>query len=271
MNFRRNNGGIIRPKRIFFETFWANSSGWFEGSETFFTTKKSLFHLYLSSFSLSSSLFFFILSLLLSCFFSLLVFSFLFSSLLFHLLLSFLVSPLPSSRFFSFLVSSSLFLSCLVSLSLSLSVSVCLCLSLSLFRSLSVSVSVWCCVLWCCVVCVVVVVVLLLVVVCVCVCCGTLKKTWKKRKTTDATERGDRRANETRIQDHAQSPGEASFMASQSVSDLSTSLPWHHVCFSSVSDVHLVSSAKRPMTVERECDHNIVVRAIIFDARRRCV
>ena len=32
----QKNGGIIRPKGIFFETFWANSSGGFEGLETFF-------------------------------------------------------------------------------------------------------------------------------------------------------------------------------------------------------------------------------------------
>ena len=111
----KKNGGIIRLKRIFFETFWANSSGGFEGSETFFGKN----HLYLSSFPLSSSLFFFILFLLLSCSFSSLVFS----SLLFF--------------------RSSLVLSLFLCLSLSLSVSVCLCLCLC------VSVSVWCCVLCC--------------------------------------------------------------------------------------------------------------------------
>ena len=36
LHFRRKNGGIIRPKGIFFETFWANSSGGFKGLETFF-------------------------------------------------------------------------------------------------------------------------------------------------------------------------------------------------------------------------------------------
>ena len=47
LNFRRKNGGIIRPTGIFFETFWANSSDGFEGLETFFGKKKtslSLFH-----------------------------------------------------------------------------------------------------------------------------------------------------------------------------------------------------------------------------------
>ena len=130
-----------------FETFWANSSGGFEGLETFFLKKSS----FPSSLSLSSSCLF-------SCLASSLLFHLLISSLFFHLLLSFLVSPLSS-------------------------VSLCLCLSLSL--SLSVSVSVWCCVLWCCVVCVVVVVVSLLVMVCVCVCvcvcCGTLKKRERNR------------------------------------------------------------------------------------------
>ena len=32
----KKNGGRIRPKGIFFETCWANSSGGFEGLETFF-------------------------------------------------------------------------------------------------------------------------------------------------------------------------------------------------------------------------------------------
>ena len=147
----QKNGGIIRLKGIFFETFWTNSSGGFEGSETFFGKN----HLYLSSFPLSSSLFFFVLSLLLSCSFSILVFSLLFFR-------SFL---LLSRLLFSSLVFSFLFLSCLsfsVSLclslcfSLSLSVSVCLCLCVSLSLS---PCGVVCCVLCC-------------VVLCVCVVCG---------------------------------------------------------------------------------------------------
>ena len=152
---------------IFFETFWANSSGGLEGLETFFWICSPLHHL--SSFS---SLLFFISPLLFTCLASSLFLSSLFSSLdhllsclepflsssrvsslLFHLLLSFLVSPLSSSRFslfiFSFLlfyclVFSFLFLSCLLfsflvlsSLFFSLSVSLCL----SLFLSVSVSVS----------------------------------------------------------------------------------------------------------------------------------
>ena len=160
LHFCRKMDEQIVRRGFFFETFWANSSGGFEGSETLFGKKNHLslfispfilsllfhpvssflFHL-LSSFSsclffsLSSSLFFFVLSLLLSCSFSLLFFR---SSLVLSRLL------------FSSLVFSFLFLSCLsfclpVSLcfSLSLSVSVCLCLCVSL------SVSVWCCVLWC--------------------------------------------------------------------------------------------------------------------------
>ena len=38
----QKNGGIIRPKEFFFETFWANSSGGFEGLETFFFFEKEL-------------------------------------------------------------------------------------------------------------------------------------------------------------------------------------------------------------------------------------
>ena len=125
-----------------------------------------------SSLSSSSCLFsflcfisLFILSLLLSCFFSLLVRV---SSLLFHLhlvfsrLSSFIFSFLLfSCLVFSFLVLSlSLFLCLSPSLS-SFSVSVCLCLCvslcfcLSLSLCLSVSVSVWCCVVCCVVLCVV--------------------------------------------------------------------------------------------------------------------
>ena len=155
-------------EEFFFETFWANSSGGFEGPETFFEKKKftsiSLhfpFHLF------SSLLFHPVLSLLLSCSFSLLFRPV--SSLVLLILSSCLLSSLLS--IFSCLVSSSLFFSCLLfsflvlslflCLSLSLSVSLCL----SLFLSVSVSVSlclclrvvlcvVLCCVL-CCVVCVV--------------------------------------------------------------------------------------------------------------------
>ena len=46
LHFCRKKGGIIRLKEIFFETFWANSSG---GFETFFLEKFTSFHL---SFSL---------------------------------------------------------------------------------------------------------------------------------------------------------------------------------------------------------------------------
>ena len=65
----------ICPKGIFFETFWASSSGGFERPQTFFGKNHLFFHLYLSSvslsFSLLSSVFFFILSLLFSFIFSL--------------------------------------------------------------------------------------------------------------------------------------------------------------------------------------------------------
>ena len=109
-----------------------------------------------SSFSLSSSLLFFIVSLL---------FSFIFSFLLFSCL-------------FSFLVSSSLFLSCLVFSFLVLSLFLCLSLSLSLCLCLRV-VLLWCVSLWswCCCwsLCV-----CLCVCVRVCVYCGTLKKREKK-------------------------------------------------------------------------------------------
>ena len=83
LNFRRKRG-IIRPRGIFFETCWAESSGVFGGSQTF-SRKKShlfssrflfhfLFHL-LSSFSSS------LLSLLIHLVFSL-IFSFILSLLL---------------------------------------------------------------------------------------------------------------------------------------------------------------------------------------------
>ena len=123
---------------FFFETFWANSSGVFEGAHTVFGQISFLSSLSLS-FSLSSSLFFFILSLLLSCFFSPL------SSFIFFCLL---VTPLPSSL---------LSLSCLLSLSLSVSP-----------RDVVCGV-VWCVSLWswCC-----------WWSWCVFVCCGT-RKTWK--------------------------------------------------------------------------------------------
>ena len=131
----KKNGGIIRPKGIFSKHFWLIHLA---GLRVLKHKKNLFFHLYLFSFSLSSSLFFFILSLLSSF-----IFSCLFSSLLFHLLVSSLFlsrSSLFLSSLFSLLASSSLFLSCL--------------LFSCLVLSLSVSVSVWCCVLWCCVVCV---------------------------------------------------------------------------------------------------------------------
>ena len=129
---------------FFFETFWANSSGGFEGPETFFGICSPLFISPLPH--LISSLLFSSLDLLFTCLASSLVFSrlssFIFSSHVLLLLLSFLVSPLSSSlhmsSFFSCLFSSLLshvsshvmllLLSCLVSLSLSLSVSVSICL-----------------------------------------------------------------------------------------------------------------------------------------------
>ena len=169
---------------FFFETFWANSSGGFEGSETFFFEKKFtsisfhlLFHRVSSRVLLllsSSSLLF---SLLLFFFSSLLLSSPLFSSLL-------LSSPLVSSRLLSSPLLSLLpspFSSLLFSLSLSLSLSVSvffLCLSLSLSLCLSVSVSVWCCVLWCCVLCCVV----------LCVWCGVVcGAAWHAEKTSACT------------------------------------------------------------------------------------
>ena len=112
----------------FFETFWANSSGGFEGCETFFEKNQFFFHL---SLHLDSSLVLLLLpSCLLSIFSSLdLLFSR--SSLLFHL---------PSSLVLSFIFSLLFaFLSCLVS---PLSSSLCIlvlsrlllsCLSFSLF------------------------------------------------------------------------------------------------------------------------------------------
>ena len=186
----KKNGGIIRPKRIFFfsKHFWANPSGGFEGSQTFFENiLQSLslfifscgfpFHL-LSSFllriSLSSSLFFFIFSLfflspslsllhlvsaLVLLLLSSLLLSRLSSCLVFHLLSSLYILVLSSC-----LVSSSLVFSCVVSLSLS---------SFSVF-SLCLSLRVMLCVVLCgvcrcgrgeC-------------LVCVFVCCGTLKKTY---------------------------------------------------------------------------------------------
>ena len=178
------------------ETFWANSSGGFEGSGTFFFTKESsflssltlfifsfifpfifslLFHL-VSSFLFHLLSVFFILSLILPCFFSSLVLLLLSSSLslLFSCLSSSLLLSCLSSFTFSCLVSSLLFHlllpSCLVSsslVSLPLSLFLCLCLRVMLcvvvFGGVCVVVCVVVCV--CCGVC-----------VCVCVCCGTLKK-----------------------------------------------------------------------------------------------
>ena len=174
------------------ETCWANSSGGFEGPETFFFGFVHLF----------SSLLFFIFSLLfhlslhLSCFFSLLVSLSL--DLLFFYLPSSPFSPLSSSLSLSRLFLSRIVLSCLsfsVSLCLSLflslslsvslflslllssfSVSLCLCLSLSLCLSVSVSVLCGVCVvLWCVLVCVV----LWCVVMCGCVWCGVPVCTFK--------------------------------------------------------------------------------------------
>ena len=141
---------------IFFETFWVNSSGWFECPGTL--KKNHLFLLFsllfifsfilpfifssscLSSSScLASSLF------LSSLFSSLdLLFSCLFSSLLFHLLVS--------SHFLSRLLFSCLVLSLCLSLFLSVSVSVSLCLCLRVV--LCVLCCVVCCDVMCCVWCV---------------------------------------------------------------------------------------------------------------------
>ena len=77
----QKNGGLILPKGIFFETFWATSSTGFEGLETFFLDLFTSFHLDLSSFCLD--LVFHLLFHHLSSFSSHLFFS----SLLFHLLL----------------------------------------------------------------------------------------------------------------------------------------------------------------------------------------
>ena len=196
----KKNGRIIRPKGIFFETFWANSSGGFGGSQTFFR-KKSVFHLVSSlslfTFSVIFSLLFHpvssflvhLLSSCSSCLFSCLAhslfLSYLFSS--FDLLLSScLVSPPSSSLVLSRL--SSFIFSCLVSsLLLHLLLSSCLvpsslvlfCLVLSLFLSLS-PCDVVCCVVWCvslwswC--CLVVVVCLVCVCVCSCVCVAARRK-----------------------------------------------------------------------------------------------
>ena len=135
----KKNGGIIRPKGIFFfETFWANSSGGFEGSETFFAKKKSSF---LSSLCLFHFLFHFpfhILSSFSSCLFSCLsssLFSLLFFSFVFHLLSS-LFSSLVLSRLSSFIFPCLLVL-CRLLLS-SPVLSLFLCLSLSPCLSLSV-------------------------------------------------------------------------------------------------------------------------------------
>ena len=185
---------------IFFETFWANSSGGIEGPETFSEKKftstslhflfhfpfhllsSSLFHL-LSSVSsclfscLAHSLFFFILSLLLSCSFSLLfhpVSSLLsiFSCLVLNLLLSCLVSPPSSSLVFLSCTVLPFIFSCSVPSSLVLS---CLSFCLSLSPCDVVCCVVWCVSLWswCCLV------VVVLFGVCVCVCSGTLKKRGK--------------------------------------------------------------------------------------------
>ena len=130
----------------------SSSSGGFEGLETFFEKKNHLFSS-LSSFSLSSSLFFFVVSLLFSSLHLL--------SSLFSLVLSCLSSSLFSLH--SCLVSSSPVLSCFLFFCLLFSClspavfsSLCICLCLCLPLSLSLSVSVWCCgrvVVLCCVLC----------------------------------------------------------------------------------------------------------------------
>ena len=96
LNFGKKNGGIVRP-----ETFWDNSYGGFEGPQTLFT-KKILFyfHVSLSSFSLSSSLFFFILfffSFIFSLFFIFSRLSSLLLTLIFISVLQILLSLLPDS------------------------------------------------------------------------------------------------------------------------------------------------------------------------------
>ena len=132
MNFRKKNGGLIRPKWIFF-----NSSGGFGGSQTFFTKKKSPLSLFIFSFifpCLASSLSFSSLPLLFLFSSSSLLFSspslpLLFSSLLFpSLLFSSLLSLLFSSLLLSCLVLSCLVFSCLLLSSLVFS-----CLLLSCF------------------------------------------------------------------------------------------------------------------------------------------
>ena len=52
----KKNGGIIRPKGIFFETFWANSSGGFEGPQTFLAKIHLFFSLFIVSLLFLSSL-----------------------------------------------------------------------------------------------------------------------------------------------------------------------------------------------------------------------
>ena len=122
----KKNGGIIRPRGFFFETFWANSPGRFGGLETFFK-KKIVFSFISFCLHLVSSL---VLLLLSSCLVSSLLS--IFSSLVFHLLSSCLVFSfvvfhlLSSCLVFSFLVLCCLSFS--LSLSLCVSVSLCLCL-----------------------------------------------------------------------------------------------------------------------------------------------
>ena len=113
------NEGIIRPTGIFFETFWANSSGGFEGLETFLERFFSPLSLFIFSF-----LFPFIFSLLFSSFLFHLLSLFSRSSLLFLSCLSCSVSLSLSSFSVFFLCllslsSSSVFFFCFLSLSLS--------------------------------------------------------------------------------------------------------------------------------------------------------
>ena len=168
----KKKGGIIRPRVFFFETLRANSSGGFQGPQTFFgffSTRFISISLFMFSFIFSllfhlvSSSIFDLFSHFLFHLFSTALLSSLSSSLAFSSCLVFsrlVLSPLSLSLFLC-LLSLSLFL-CLLSLSLSLSVPVCLSLSLSVPVSM-------CCCGGCCVVCVT------LWSWCVRVVCGTLK------------------------------------------------------------------------------------------------
>ena len=185
MNFRRKNGGIIRPKGIFSKHFGIIHLADLGVLKHFSKKKLYLSSSFLFSLSLSSS------SCLFSCLASSLFLSSLCSSLVFHLLSSLLFSSLLLSFIFSLLSSlfsllSSLLFSSLLLSRLSSFIFSCLLvlfhlllssLVLSLFRCLSFSVFFLCllslspcCVVWCvslwswCCWCL------------VCVCFGTVKK-----------------------------------------------------------------------------------------------